>query len=205
MSEIYISTDIETDGPIPAVNSMLSIGSAAFTAEKKLVDTFYANIYPLAGAVSDPDTMRWWGENREAYQATQVNQETAYDAMNRYTQWLRKFKERPVFVGYPAGFDFTFVYWYLMKFVGASPFSFSAIDIKTYAMAMLKDEYRKLGKKDFPSAWFDKTTKHTHHALDDAIEQGALFCNMLAQNLGKQRNEDIASSISVVDKRSSKA
>jgi hypothetical protein len=26
---------------------------------------------------------------------------------------------------------------------------------------------------------------HTHIALDEAIEQGALFCNMLADNLGK--------------------
>jgi hypothetical protein len=24
---------------------------------------------------------------------------------------------------------------------------------------------------------------HTHVALDDAIEQGALFCNMLAENV----------------------
>lgn len=31
--EIYVSTDIETDGPIPGPNSMLSFGSAAFTAE----------------------------------------------------------------------------------------------------------------------------------------------------------------------------
>jgi len=32
-----------------------------------------------------------------------------------------------------------------------------------------------------PRRWFDKLP-HTHVALDDAIEQGALFCNMLAEN-----------------------
>jgi hypothetical protein len=31
-----------------------------------------------------------------------------------------------------------------------------------------------------PKRWFDKLP-HTHRALDDAIEQGALFCNMLAE------------------------
>ena len=31
MNEIYISTDVETDGPIPGPHSMLSIGSAAYT------------------------------------------------------------------------------------------------------------------------------------------------------------------------------
>ena len=44
MSEIYISTDIETDGPIPGVNSMLSFASAAFLADKTLIGTFSANL-----------------------------------------------------------------------------------------------------------------------------------------------------------------
>lgn len=33
--EIYVSTDIEADGPIPGQNSMLSFGSAAYTDDKK--------------------------------------------------------------------------------------------------------------------------------------------------------------------------
>jgi len=31
-----------------------------------------------------------------------------------------------------------------------------------------------------PKEWFDKLP-HTHKALDDAIGQGALFCNILAE------------------------
>jgi hypothetical protein len=84
-------------------------------------------------------------------------------------------------VGYPAGFDFLFVYWYLIRFAGESPFSFSALDIKTYAMAMLKTGYRDAVKRNMPRRWFDERP-HTHVALDDALEQGALFCNMLAEN-----------------------
>jgi hypothetical protein len=34
-----------------------------------------------------------------------------------------------------------------------------------------------------PSEWFDPVS-HTHVALDDAIEQGQLFCNMLKANVG---------------------
>jgi len=66
-----------------------------------------------------------------------------------------------------------------MRFAGESPFSHSALDIKTYAMALLKTDYRDATKRNMPKAWFDKLP-HTHVALDDAIEQGALFCNMLA-------------------------
>ena len=71
-----------------------------------------------------------------------------------------------------------FVYWYLMRFAGESPFSHSALDIKTYAMALLQKGYRDSVKKNMPKSWFDPMP-HTHVALDDAIEQGALFCNML--------------------------
>jgi hypothetical protein len=49
-------------------------------------------------------------------------------------------------------------------------------------MAMLKTDYRKSTKRAMPQRWFDQHP-HTHVALDDAIEQGALFCNMLADNL----------------------
>ena len=35
--EIYVSTDVESDGPIPGPNSMLSFASAAFTADKQLL------------------------------------------------------------------------------------------------------------------------------------------------------------------------
>jgi hypothetical protein len=50
---------------------------------------------------------------------------------------------RPVFVGYPAAFDFMFVYWYLIRFAGESLFPQSALDIKTYAMALLRKGYRE--------------------------------------------------------------
>jgi len=76
-----------------------------------------------------------------------------------------------------------FLYWYLIKFTGRSPFSFSALDIKSYAMAVLRLPYRKSTKRNMPKRWFSKT-EHAHIALDDAIEQGELFCAMLKENLG---------------------
>ncbi|HKX30422.1 MAG TPA: exonuclease, partial [Blastocatellia bacterium] len=50
MDEIYVSTDVETDGPIPGIHSMLSFGSAAYRADKTLVETFTANLELLPGA-----------------------------------------------------------------------------------------------------------------------------------------------------------
>ena len=33
MPEVYVSTDVETDGPVPGPNSMLSFASAALAAD----------------------------------------------------------------------------------------------------------------------------------------------------------------------------
>jgi hypothetical protein len=181
MPEIYLSTDVETDGPIPGPHSMLSFASAAYRADKTLLGTFSANLELLPDAVGHPDTMAWWATNQTAFDATRSNLETPALAMRRYVEWIATLPGKPVFVAYPAGFDFLFVYWYLMRFVGSSPFSFSALDVKTYAMALLKSEYREAAKRNMPGRWFDPLP-HTHIALDDAIEQGALFCNMLAEN-----------------------
>ena len=71
--EIYVSTDVESDGPIPGSNSMLSFGSAAFRADKTLIRTFSANLETLEGAAPDPSTTAWWAQNQEAYQKTREN------------------------------------------------------------------------------------------------------------------------------------
>ena len=180
--EIYVSTDIEADGPIPGPYSMLSFASAAYLADKTLVGTFQINLETLPNASADPDTMEWWQKNLDAWNATRIDIQPPKAAMLQYLEWIKSLPGKPVFVGYPAGFDFLFIYWYLINFTGESPFSFSALDIKSYAMAVLKSEFKKTVKGKMPRHWFDKLP-HTHIALDDALEQGALFCNILAENL----------------------
>lgn len=179
--EIYISVDVETDGPIPGDNSMLSLGAAAFTPDGKMLGTFSVNLETLPGAKGNADTMKWWSENQAAYDATRQSTHHPATAIGKFVDWVNSLSGKPVFVGYPAGFDFLFVYWYIVHFGYKSPFSFSALDIKTYAMAVMKAEYRQSTKKNMPKHWFPDDP-HTHIALDDAIEQGKLFCNMLKEN-----------------------
>jgi hypothetical protein len=184
VTEIYVSTDIEADGPIPGPHSLLSLGSAAYSADKTLISTFTVNLEPLPGATGHPDTMAWWTTQPEAWAACRKDPRDPAEAMGAYVRWLDALPGPPVFVGYPVAFDFLFVYWYLLRFVGRSPFSFSALDIKTMAMAMLGTEYRRSTKRHMPRRWFDDLP-HTHVALDDALGQGALFCNMLAELRGR--------------------
>jgi len=101
--EIYLSTDVEADGPIPGPNSMLSFGSAAYTGGKELIGTFSANLETLPGATADPKTAEWWAQQPEAWAACQQELEMPETAMRRYVLWLKALPGKPVFVGYPAG------------------------------------------------------------------------------------------------------
>jgi hypothetical protein len=187
--EVYVSTDVEADGPIPGIYSMLSLGSAAYLADKTLVSTITANLEILPGAVEHPKTMEWWKRQPKAWEACRENLQSPQKAMKDYLVWLKALPGIPVFVGYPAAYDFLFIYWYLIRFTGESPFSHSALDIKTLAMALLKTGYRQATKKNMPKRWFD-SLPHSHCALDDAIEQGAMFCNMLADLRFFQKAEE---------------
>ena len=88
MNEIYISTDVETDGPIPGPHSMLSLGSAAYTADKILVSTFSANLETLPGARAHPKTAEWWAKQPEAWAASRKDLESPEQAMTRYVTFV---------------------------------------------------------------------------------------------------------------------
>src|SRR4051812_45341801 len=81
MFEIYVSTDVETDGPVAGKHSILSIGSAAYTAEKELLSTFSANLETLPNAPPDSKTAAWWLTQPEAWSACRQNLEPACDAI----------------------------------------------------------------------------------------------------------------------------
>jgi len=185
-NELYFSCDIEADGPIPGPYSMLNFGAAAYLSDGTLVGTHNTNLLQLPPpATTDPKTMEWWNRQPEAWAAVRKDPLPPEEAIPEFIEWVEevstRYKKRPVFVAYPAGYDFMFLYWYMMYFAGYSPFSHSALDIKTLAFAALKNGYRRSTKKYMPKRWFNRKLKHTHVGVDDAIKQGALFCSILKE------------------------
>ena len=181
MPEVYVSTDVETDGPIPGPHSMLSLGSAAYGEGLNVVATFEVNLETLPGAAPNADTMRWWETHPEAWAASRENAQPPEAAMKSYLAWVKSLPGTPVFVAYPAAFDFMFVAWYLHRFAGENPFGWSALDIKTFAWTILRRDFSDTNKRHMPRSWFDDLP-YTHKALDDALSQGALFRNMLREH-----------------------
>lgn len=175
----FISIDVETDGPAPGKCSMLSLGAVAYDPLMDKVGEFYLNIIPLPEATPDPSTTAWWDGQPEAKLAlTDPPPMAAKDAMRAFHAWL---KPGDVAVCFPAGFDFTFVYWYLHTFVGESRLGFAALDIKSYIHGKFGLPYKKCTKKNLP-AHLRPQGKHTHNALDDAREQGDWFKELRLAN-----------------------
>ena len=188
--ECYVSIDIEADGRIPGRNSMLSLGAAALTSEGKLVDTFAVNLEQLPNATEDVHTMRWWAAHSEAWEACRTNLEAPKPAMQRLHAWLEHQHTAvgvPVMVGFPAAFDSMWVQWYLHKFAGEDPFRRRVIDIKTLIMVAMGAGYRPTMRTNLPKHWLPQA-RHTHVAVDDAIEQGELFINIVRE-LNVQRGD----------------
>jgi hypothetical protein len=182
--EIYVSVDMEADGPVPGLHSMLSLGAVALTADGETVGEFSANLETLPEAAPHADTMAWWQRFPEAWQAARVDPRPPGPVMNEFADWLEALPGVPIFVAWPATWDFMWIYWYLVRFTGRRPFSEHGVDMRSYAMGMRRKGFKHAGKNYLPRRWFPAQA-HTHVALEDAREQGLLFINMLRENLGR--------------------
>ncbi len=174
--EIYISVDIEASGPIPSEYSMLSVGAAIVGNTSK---NFYAELKPSNSSYI-PKAVEVCGLSLE--KLTKEGEEPGA-AMSRFEQWIKKTagEAKPVFVGFNATFDWGFVNYYFHRFLGRNPFGISGLDIKAYYMGMKKCSWGETAKarmdKEFLSG-----KKHTHKAVDDAVEQAEIMEKLLRKN-----------------------
>lgn len=180
MTDVYISADIEADGPIPGRYSMLSFGlvvAATFDGEtfapRSAGETFYRELKPT-GDECLPEAIAASGLDRD--ELLHSGAEPA-QAMQEAAAWVESVASgaRPVLVGYPVVFDWMFLHWYFVAFCGESPFGFSgALDMKTIYQQKAQVPLDEAGRNDLPDE-LRATRPHTHNALDDAREQAEIF------------------------------
>ncbi len=173
IEEVYFSVDIESSGPIPGEYSLLALGSCLVVdgilgpSEKfyRELKPLNANYVPRALEVSGFDMNRLVREGMEPVKA-----------MADFEGWIleRSGRNRPIFLGFNATFDWSFVNWYFHKFLGRNPFGISGLDIKAYSMGKLSLRWGQTTKWQL-NRKFRTIHKHTHNALDDAVEQAELF------------------------------
>ncbi|MFD2685480.1 exonuclease [Streptomyces phyllanthi] len=184
---LYISVDIEADGPIPGPYSMLSFGAAVagrqdadgFAPADPEERTFYRELRPISEEFV-PEALAVSGLDRAAL--AEKGAEPAV-ALAEFGAWVREVGAeagaQPVMCGYPASYDWTFLYWYLIRFTGESPFGHSGcLDMKTLYATKAGVPLRAVAKGTMPRELLSRR-RHTHHSLDDAIEQAELLANLM--------------------------
>ncbi len=181
MRDVYISADIEADGPIPGQYSMLSFGLVvaatfdgdSFKPNEPTSATFYRELKPISEQF-DRHALAVAGLDREALTHSGTDPMVA---MRDAAEWViaQSKDARAVLVGYPVVFDWMFLHWYFMHFVGKSPFGFSgALDMKTMYQQKAGVTLDVAGRSDLPPE-LSSRRQHTHNALDDAVEQAEIF------------------------------
>jgi len=171
MTETYISVDIETTGLIVGEDNIASIGACVVD---NINDNFYIEFKPF--------TKKFRQESVDVCGLTidylMDNGVSIEYGLTKFKEWVDK-HERPVFVGFPLAFDMAFVHQYFLKYLGRNPFgrTSAGLDIKTYAMVVLDCDIRDTIKKKLKDR-FTWEGRHSHNALDDAIEQANLFSRL---------------------------
>ena len=190
--DAYISVDVETDGPIPGPYSMLSIGMAYcgrfdgrfMELTPKPTETFYVELKPISDQF-EYEALHVNGLDRNRLK--EEGQEPAL-AMQKASNWIDEVSgdNRPIFVAYPAAFDWLWTHWYFTHFTElGSPFGHSGcFDLKTAIAVKGRIPLSRASKSQLPVA-LQSDFPHTHNALDDALEQANIFFKLMAWGDGR--------------------
>ncbi|HLM80298.1 MAG TPA: 3'-5' exoribonuclease [Terriglobales bacterium] len=140
--------------------------------------TFYVELKPV-NENSVPDAMKVIGRTLADFMRTGREPK---EAMTAFRNWLASVAKtaKPVFVGFNATFDWAFVSFYFHQYLGENPFGFGGVDIKSYYMGMTDCTWEDTRSSRIQTE-FKGASRHTHNALDDAIEQAEMFRRMMTR------------------------
>lgn len=178
-----IIVDIESDGPVPGLYSMVSFG-AVLIQNSEIKSTFYGKTKPLDGASWIPDALAISGHSRDEH----LTFDDPKDVMINFYNWIvsntgyisGKRNTRPLFFSDNNGFDWSFINYYFVRYLGhdSNPFGHTSRNIcdiyKGFINNMRKNP-KHLG-----------TTKHTHHPVDDATRMAEILIKMKEMGLNIQ-------------------
>jgi hypothetical protein len=194
--DVYFSADVETDGPIPGPFSMLSFGlvlAGSFDGERfnrpdRYLQHFYRELKPISPEFQ-AEALKVNGLDRNRLI---LEGELPESAMTDAALWVNTIagNGRPVLVAYPLSFDWSFLYWYFVRFSReGSPFAHSGCyDIKTAFAVKAQIPIASAGRRQLMPK-LRANGIHTHNALDDAVEQAEVFGNLFEWE-GKHGDHD---------------
>jgi DNA polymerase III epsilon subunit-like protein len=184
----FISVDVEASGPVPGEFSMLSLGACVVGRTE---EQFYVELKPITPN-QDAGAMRVNGLNHDDLEQRGTD---PIQAMLDFESWIHRAAPggyRPIFVAYPATFDWMFVAYYFHRFLARNPFGVTGLDLTSiYAgkviAALPAPALPALSERPRVEGWTVGALEQrladdlplTHNALEDAIAQSGLFEQLL--------------------------
>jgi hypothetical protein len=161
--------DVESDGGLLGVNSMVCFGVVKLTPE--LDTTFYGKTKPISDQY-DERALEVSGFSREEH----LTFDDPEKVMPDFADWLDEHsKGRPILISDNNGYDASWINWYFLTYYGANPFGWSSRRIGDLYCGMMKNT--RAGWKKL------RTTKHTHNPVDDAMGNAEALLKMEAMGL----------------------
>ncbi len=174
LNEAFICVDVETAGPIPGDYSLLSIGACSLSEPPA---TFYAELKPInQRLIPEAANIHHLSMAHLQAQGSQPKQ-----AMLQLEAWLKDQVppgQAPVFVAFNAPFDWMFVNYYFVHYLGHNPFGHTALDLKALYMGLAGVPWQQTSWRFIDPDFVEKQSL-THHALQDALDQAGLFKKLL--------------------------
>jgi len=158
-----------------------SFDGRQFVRPSNYEKSFYTELRPISERF-EVEALRVNGLDR----ARLMNEGTEpHAAMSAAHEWIASLANgsQAILVAYPVSFDWTWLYWYFVQFSAkGSPFAHSkCFDLKTAFAIKAGIPICRAGRAQLPSK-LRSGRVHTHHALDDAIEQAEIFANIFEWN-----------------------
>lgn len=184
---VYLSFDIEADGPSPQYNNMLSIGVWGFNELGEEIVAWERNLFPRQGKKSDPATMlEFWAKYPDAWKYVNTNKVTTTTAFTELHSILSKlqFTYRIEWLAWPASFDWQWLNCYYQDFIESNPeVDWLKLAHKATCMSSVWSFYvkqQKLTKEAENDLWNKFSAGDGgHYALADAKCQGQLYYNLM--------------------------
>jgi DNA polymerase III epsilon subunit-like protein len=164
-----IVVDVEADGPVPHLYSMVSFG--AVVVEPSLALSFKGEVRPVSERWL-PEALAVSGVSREQHLAF----EEPGPVMERFQSWIQESsKGRPVFASDNLAFDWQWINYYFHAYVGRNPFGWSGRRIGDLYCGMVKNGY---------ATWKHlRQTAHDHDPVNDARSNAEALLAMIGMGL----------------------
>jgi DNA polymerase III alpha subunit (gram-positive type) len=146
----YFCIDVEASGQLPPKYNLLSVGATVVRPEGShhvLGDSFYVELKPIFSGF-DPAALAVCGLDVDRLKREGLE---PGEAMRKLSAWVAAQnldrRQRPIFVGHNAVFDWAYIAYYYEHHEQENPFGYKAIESKSLAMGRLGIDWNATSKE----------------------------------------------------------